>query len=58
MTRDEITQAKELLDDYTERYSTATTEAGQSLTAYWVDGGQRVFDALYQVVGWIAERKI
>jgi|GEM_PF-3468198 len=56
MTKDEVTKAKALLDDYTEQYSTTITEAGQSLTAYWVDGGQKVFDAIHQVEEWLAER--
>jgi hypothetical protein len=51
MTRDEMTKAKELLEEDTDRTEPigADTEGGWALTAYWRTGGQRLFCSLAEV---------
>lgn len=49
MTKQEIKKATTLLSSRTDRTETAIHEGGQCLTAYWLDGGQRVFYTLDEV---------
>lgn len=55
MTRSEITQAHQLLADRVERIDTAIYGDGQCLTAYWIDGGQRLFYTIDEVREHVAE---
>ena len=54
MTKKEIAQAKKLLDDRAERLETIIDGDAQSLTAYWVDGGQKLFRSLEEVKNWLS----
>ena len=49
MTKQQIEEARELLADRTDRTETMIDGDGQCLTAYWTDGGQRVFYTLDDV---------
>jgi hypothetical protein len=57
MNKREIKRAIRLLDEYTERTETIIDGTGQSLTAYWVDGGQKLFTSIEQVENWVADRE-
>jgi len=46
MNRKEIAQAKKMLADYVDRFDTIINDDGQSLTAYWIGGGQTMFHTL------------
>jgi hypothetical protein len=47
MTKSEISKAKALLSDRTQRTETVAVDGGGwALTAYWTDGGQKMFYSL------------
>ena len=49
MNKSEIAKAKKMLNDRAERFETMICGNGQCLTAYWIDGGQKVFYSLDEV---------
>ena len=49
MNKQEIKQAITLLEDRADRLETIIDGDGQSLTAYWLDGGQRMFCSMDEV---------
>lgn len=58
MTKQEIKIANSLLADHTDRTEviSAYDGSGLYLTAYWLDGGQKLFYTLEQVREYLAER--
>lgn len=58
MTRKEISKAIAILAGRTDRTETIIDgiHGGQLLTAYWIDGGQRLFRTLGEVEQWAADR--
>ena len=56
MNKREIKTAEKLLDNHVDRFSLASNDCGGTiLTAYWTDGGQKLFGALQEVEDWIYE---
>ena len=60
MTANEIKTAKRIIGDRADRFDDigSDTEGGQSLTVYWVDGGQKMFHTLAQVDEWAEDHGI
>lgn len=56
MTKQEIAKAQQLLGSRVNRFETIIDGPGQSLTAHWVDGGQKMFTTLYDVEQWLADK--
>lgn len=58
MMKNEATKAAKLLASRTDRTEVVGSSAtgGLSLTAYWIDGGQRMFHSLSEVRDYIADR--
>jgi hypothetical protein len=51
MTKSEISKAKALLSDRTQRTETVAVDGGGwALTAYWNDGGQKMFYSIEAVL--------
>ena len=61
MTKTEISKAKKMLDDYTERYEVIGDGTGGFdgliLTAHWTDGGQRIFHNFADVDDWLGNNE-
>lgn len=56
MNKQEIAKAQQLLANRVDRFETIIDGDGQSLTAHWVDGGQKMFATLYDVEQWLSEK--
>lgn len=58
MTTSEAKQAEQMLADRVERTETIAVDGGGvALTAYWTDGGQKMFYSLESVEQHIADRE-
>lgn len=57
MNNREIEQAKKILRQQAERFSTMIYGRGQCLTAHWTDGGQKIFYTLDSVKAFAMQRQ-